>query len=155
MKLTHVDKRGHAKMVAITDKKVTKRIATARGEIRTTSEVIRLIKANKLAKGDVFAVARVAGIQAAKGTSSLIPLCHPLALTHVAIDIRITGAKGISVESKVTCVAKTGPDVEAMVSAVATCLAIYDMCKAVDRAMTIEKIYLQEKSGGKSGRYKR
>ncbi len=155
MKLTHVDKQGRAKMVDITEKKVTKRTAAARGEIKTTPEVLRLIKANKLAKGDVFAVARVTGIQAAKGTSALIPLCHPLPLTDVAIDIRFTGAQGLRVESSVSCVARTGPDVEAMAAVTAACLAIYDMCKAVDRAMTIEKIYLREKTGGNSGTYKR
>lgn len=155
MGLTHIDKKGRAKMVDITDKEVTPRMAMAYGQIRTKPEVIRLIRAKRLAKGNVFAVAQIAGIQAAKQTANLIPFCHPLTITNVAIDIRILNKDRIAVESKVSCVGKTGPDMEALTSVAASCLAIYDMCKAVDRAMRIERIYLLKKTGGKSGTYVR
>jgi cyclic pyranopterin phosphate synthase len=153
MRLTHLDKKGKAKMVDITQKQSTKRMACALGYIKTTPKVIGLIKEAKMPKGDVFSVARIAGILAAKQTFQLIPLCHPLAATNVKIDIDIVGKERIAVEVQVSCVAKTGPDMEALTAVAVSCLAIYDMCKSVDRTMTIEKVYLERKSGGKSGTY--
>jgi cyclic pyranopterin phosphate synthase len=149
MKLTHVDSKGKARIVDITDKMPTKRLARARGYIKTTKETISLIKKNQVAKGDVFAVAQIAGVMSAKQTSNLIPLCHPLKITNVKVDSRIIGKDRILVESEVHCDEKTGPDMEALTAVAAACLTIYDMCKAVDKEMTIESICLTEKKGGK------
>lgn len=155
MKLTHIDKKGKARMADITQKKNSPRIAIAKGQIKTTPEVIRFIREDRLAKGNVFTVAQLAGIQAAKQTSHLIPLCHPLMITNITVDIQVIGKNEIEVESAVSTVGKTGPDMEALTAVAVSCLAIYDMCKSADRAMTIEKVYLERKSGGKSGTYVR
>lgn len=149
MKLTHVDSKGKAKMVDVTDKMPTKRLARARGYINTTRETISLIRKNQVAKGDVFAVAQIAGVLAAKQTSAVIPLCHPLRITNIKVDINIIGEDRILVESEVYCDEKTGPDMEALNAVAAACLTIYDMCKAVDKEMIIESICLTEKRGGK------
>lgn len=149
MKLTHVNSKGKAKMVDITDKIPTKRLARAMGYIKTTKETIRLIQKNQIAKGDVFAVAQLAGVLAAKQTPTVIPLCHPLRITNVKVDIRIVGKEQILVESEVHCDEKTGPDMETLTAVAAACLTIYDMCKAVDKEMMIESICLTEKRGGK------
>ncbi len=155
MKLTHVDRRGAARMVDISEKENTRRTATASAHILTTPAVIREIKRNRIGKGDVFAVARVAGIQAAKRTSTMIPLCHELWITSVAIHIRFVGSRDIHVESEITTVGRTGPDMEALSSVSASCLTIYDMCKSLDRNMTIKDIRLTGKTGGKTGTFKR
>lgn len=155
MRLSHIDKNAKAAMVDITDKAVTARNAVAQAEIKTKTKVIELIKKNKTAKGNVFTVAQVAGIQAAKIASSLIPLAHPLMLTHVAVNINIIGKNKIRLETEVTTVGKTGPDLEALTGAAVASLTIYDMCKGVDREMEILYIRLLEKTGGRSGTYVR
>ncbi|UCE20485.1 MAG: cyclic pyranopterin monophosphate synthase MoaC [Gemmatimonadota bacterium] len=139
-------------MVDVTDKAVTKRIAVAEGEIRLRPETLRLIANKAIPKGDAFGVARIAGISAAKKTGELIPLCHPLPITHVDIDFHIDEAKGhVRIRSKVSVEAKTGIEMEALTAVSVAALTIYDMCKAVDKTMVISDIRLIEKKGGKSG----
>ena len=151
-KLTHLDEEGRAKMVDVTDKAVTKRVAVAEGEITLRPETLRLIADKAIPKGDVFGVARIAGISAAKKTGELIPLCHPLPITHVDIDFHIDEAKSlIRIRSKVSVEAKTGIEMEALTAVSVAALTIYDMCKAVDKSMVISDIRLIEKKGGKSG----
>jgi len=152
--LTHLDDRGNARMVDIADKVVTARVATAAAEVNMLAETFRLIADGAHKKGDVLAVARVAGIQAAKKCSDLIPLCHPLMLTRVNIDFEMDAVQ-FRVLINATCAAdgKTGVEMEALTAASVTALTIYDMCKAVDRGMVISNIRVLEKSGGKSGHY--
>ncbi len=155
-KLSHVDDRGAAKMVDISAKKKTLRTAVARGTISMKPRTLQLIESNKIAKGDVLSVARIASIQAAKGTSSLIPLCHPIGLTSVDVEFEIDAKRSsIAVTSKVHCYDRTGAEMEALTAVAAACLTIYDMAKAVDRGMVISDIMLLEKKGGKSGVWKR
>jgi cyclic pyranopterin phosphate synthase len=151
---THLDGSGHARMVDVGDKAVTRRRAVARATVHTTAEVARSIADGSAKKGDVLAVARVAGIQAAKRTSELIPLCHPLALTKVTVDLTV-GATSIAVEATVETTGQTGVEMEALTAASVAALTVYDMCKSADRAMTITDVALWEKSGGKSGDYTR
>jgi len=152
--LTHVDGRGQAHMVDVGTKYQSRRVATASGRVRTKPEVIRLIEEGKAAKGDVLATARIAGIMAAKKTSELIPLCHPLAIESVSVDLELEkDAVLIRATAKIT--GKTGVEMEALTAASVAALTIYDMLKAVDRAMVIEQIQLEEKSGGKSGHFTR
>lgn len=151
---THLDGSGHARMVDVGDKAVTRRRAVARATVHTTAEVARSIADGSAKKGDVLAVARVAGIQAAKRTSELIPLCHPLALTKVTVDLTV-GATTIAVEATVETTGQTGVEMEALTAASVAALTVYDMCKSADRAMTITDVALWEKSGGKSGDYTR
>lgn len=155
-KLSHLDAEGKARMVDVTGKDVTERIATARGAIFMRAETLALIVGKKLEKGDVFSVARIAGIMAAKKTSGLIPMCHPLNLTSIAVDL--TAEKNpprVEIEATVRVSGKTGVEMEAMTAAAVAGLTIYDMCKAVDREMTIGEIRLVQKSGGKSGTFVR
>lgn len=153
-KLTHQDSEGRARMVDVTEKNVTTRVAVARGTVFMRPETLALILENKVEKGDVFAVARVAGIMAAKKTPELIPMCHPLNITSV--EISLTPQKGparVEIEAVVKVSGQTGVEMEAM-TAVSVCgLTIYDMCKAVDRGMSIGEIRLIKKSGGKSGTF--
>jgi len=143
-------------MVDVTDKPSTSRIAAAGGSIRMRAETLDLIRKGDVPKGDVLAVARVAGIMAAKKTSSLIPLCHPLQLSAVDIDFRFEDKPpAIRILSTVKVTGQTGVEMEAMVAVSTAALTIYDMCKAVDRGMTIGDIRLEEKRGGKSGVYMR
>ena len=153
-KLTHVDSRGRSRMVDVTDKVQTQRIARAEAMIEMAPATVKLLRDNKLPKGNALEVARIAGIQAAKQTSSLIPLCHPLPLTHVdvAIEIIRTGAR---IESTATTKAETGVEMEALVAATLAALTLYDMCKAVEKGISIGPIRLLEKSGGKSGHWVR
>lgn len=150
--LTHFDSAGQAHMVDVGDKKETKRVAVASGTITMNPETLSLIQSGSSKKGDVLGVARIAAIQASKKTSELIPLCHPLAITRVTADFEIQQAT-----NSVTCIAtvetwgKTGVEMEALSAVSVALLTIYDMCKAVDRGMTIKNIGLKEKSGGKSG----
>ena len=150
--LTHFDSAGQAHMVDVGDKKETKRVAVASGTITMNPETLSLIQSGSSKKGDVLGVARIAAIQASKKTSELIPLCHPLAITRVTADFEIQQAL-----NSVTCTAtvetwgKTGVEMEALSAVSVALLTIYDMCKAVDRGMTIKNIGLKEKSGGKSG----
>jgi cyclic pyranopterin monophosphate synthase len=153
--LTHLDERGSARMVDIGDKAVTARVATAAAEVSMLPETFTLITDGAHKKGDVLAVARIAGIQAAKKCSDLIPLCHPLMLTRVSVDFEMDVARH-KVLISATCAVdgKTGVEMEALTAASVAALTIYDMCKAVDRAMVISNIRVLEKSGGKSGYYR-
>ena len=152
--LSHLDEQGRARMVDVSEKEVTSRIATACGTIHMLPETLALILDDKIAKGDVFSVARVAGIMAAKKTSELIPMCHPLNITSVAIDLTPGhNPARVDIEASVRVSGKTGVEMEAMTAVSVAGLAIYDMCKAVDREMTIGEIRLVKKSGGKSGTF--
>ena len=153
-RLTHLDERGRLRMVDVGGKAKTARLARVRGEIRMAPETVRLIEENQVAKGDVLAAARLAGIMAAKRTGELIPLCHPLGLTAVEVDFSV-GKDRIEVEVQVRTQERTGVEMEAFTAAVVSLLTIYDMCKAVDRGMVISQVRLVEKRGGKSGTYLR
>ena len=150
-RLTHLDGRGHARVVDVGDKASTKRHAEARATVRTTRAVARAIADRGIAKGDVAAVARVAAIQACKRTSDLVPLCHPIALTHVAVTITVK-ADRVLVDVVCECIGPTGVEMEALTGASIGALAIYDMIKGLDRSATIET-ELRAKSGGKSGQF--
>ena len=152
--LTHLDEHGAARMVDVTAKDVTARTAIARATVHMRPETAALVADRGFAKGDVLAVARIAGIQAAKRTSELIPLCHPLMLGGVTVDL-IVGADRIDIEARVETVDRTGVEMEALTAATVAALTVYDMCKSSDRAMTIERVELVEKTGGRSGTYRR
>ena len=151
---SHLDDRGNAHMVDVGDKSATKRRAVARATVRTTAEVTAAVSDGSMKKGDVLAVARIAGIQAAKRTSDLIPLCHPLAITKVSVDLTVNGTS-IEIEAAVETVGQTGVEMEALTAASVAALTVYDMCKSADKAMTITDVALWEKSGGRSGDYRR
>jgi len=151
---THFDAAGQAHMVDVAAKEVTRRIARAGGRIVMLTATLESIRAGVAAKGDVLGVARVAAIQAAKRTSELIPLAHPLPLTRVAIDFALDNAlPGVTVEATAETLDRTGVEMEALTAVTIGLLTIYDMCKAVDRGMRIEAVRLLEKSGGKSGHF--
>ena len=153
--LTHIDAAGKASMVDVGAKPATERIAVAAAAVLMRPQTLRLIQANAFDKGDALAVARIAGIMGAKQTANLIPLCHPLPLTHIAVDFEIDSAASavrIAAEAKTT--AQTGVEMEALTAASIAALTIYDMCKAVDRAMRIDGVRLISKSGGQSGDYR-
>jgi cyclic pyranopterin phosphate synthase len=151
-KLTHVDGAGNARMVDVGAKPVTRREARARARVCMEPNTLALIEKNAHAKGDVLAVARVAGIQGAKRCSDLIPLCHPLMLESVSIEFRFDADKSaVEIETRCRVSGQTGVEMEALTAASVAALTIYDMCKAVDRGMSIEQIALLEKRGGKSG----
>jgi cyclic pyranopterin phosphate synthase len=152
--LSHVDARGRIKMVDVGDKPVTDREAIARGEIAMSREARRLIRAGAVKKGDPLQTARLAGIMAAKQTAALIPLCHPLPLTKVDVDLRAT-ARGYTIEARVRTRSQTGVEMEALTAVAVAALTIYDMVKAVDKAMVIGDIRLVFKRGGRSGTYRR
>jgi cyclic pyranopterin phosphate synthase len=153
-KLSHLDDQGRARMVDVSDKDVTNRIAVARGTIHMRPETLELILEGKVEKGDVFSVARVAGIMAAKKTCELIPMCHPLNITSVEIDLTPQEKPArVEIEATVRVDGKTGVEMEAMTAVSVAGLTVYDMCKAVDREMTIGEIRLVKKSGGKSGSF--
>ena len=156
--LTHFDAQGHAHMVDVGGKPASHRIATATGRIEMQPSTLALIESGTAKKGDVLGVARIAGIQAAKKTSELIPLCHPLALTRVAIEFRVDSASAdghpaVACAATVETTGPTGVEMEALTAVQVALLTIYDMCKAVDRGMTITGVRLLEKQGGKSGHY--
>jgi cyclic pyranopterin phosphate synthase len=153
--LTHFDEHGASRMVDTADKPETLRQARASGRIRLAAETVQLIRDRSLAKGDVLEVARLAGIQAAKKTGELIPLCHPLSLTGVALDFFFEADGCLRIEATVRLVGRTGAEMEALTAVSLAALTVYDMCKAVDRTMTIERIRLEEKSGGRSGHFQR
>jgi molybdenum cofactor biosynthesis protein MoaC len=151
-KLSHLDEQGRARMVDVSDKAVSRRIAVARGAIEMRPETLALILEDKIKKGDVFSVARVAGIMAAKKTSELIPMCHPLNITSIEVNLNPQeNPARVEIEAAVRVDGKTGVEMEAMTAVCVAGLTIYDMCKAVDREMSISEIRLIEKSGGKSG----
>src|ERR1043166_7275543 len=155
-KLSHLDDQGRARMVDVSEKEITTRIAVARGSIHMRPETLSLIREGKVQKGDVFSVARVAGIMAAKKTSELIPMCHPLNITSVKIGLTAEDDPSrVEIEATVRVDGKTGVEMEAMTAVSVAGLTIYDMCKAVDRDMTLGEIRLIQKSGGKSGTFVR
>ncbi|MCZ7482041.1 cyclic pyranopterin monophosphate synthase MoaC [Rhizobium rhizogenes] len=155
-KLTHIDASGEAHMVDVGDKVETIRVAVAEGFVKMKPETLALIRDGNAKKGDVIGTARLAGIMAAKQTANLIPLCHPLMLTKVAVDItEDTTLPGLRVEAMVKLSGKTGVEMEALTAVSIACLTIYDMAKAADKAMEIVNIRLLEKSGGKSGDFRR
>jgi cyclic pyranopterin phosphate synthase len=151
---THFDGKGQAHMVDVGAKDVTHRVARAGGRIAMQPATIERIRAGSVAKGDVLLVARVAAIAASKRTADLIPLCHPLPLTRVAVEFAFDGDSAIAIEVTAETIARTGVEMEALTAATAGLLTIYDMCKAVDRGMRIEGVRLLEKSGGRSGHFK-
>ncbi len=153
--LTHFDAAGHAHMVDVGDKQETRRIAIARGAIRMLPATFALIRDGHAKKGDVIGVARIAAIQGAKRTSDLIPLCHPLALTRVAVEFEFDEAlPGVRCTAQVETLGRTGVEMEALTAVQVGLLTVYDMCKAVDRGMVIGEVGVVEKKGGKSGDWK-
>ena len=155
-KLTHLDARGEARMVDVSAKPVTAREARARGAVRMSQKALAAIEAGNLPKGEVIATARIAGIQAAKRTSELIPMCHPLALS--AIDVECVPDQqlpGVRIDARVRCEGKTGAEMEALTAVAVAALTVIDMAKSADRWMTVEGLTLVEKQGGKSGKQRR
>ena len=153
-KLTHFDEKGHARMVDVTPKAETLRVAVARGHVLAKRETLRLISERGFAKGDVLEVARLAGIMATKRTGDLIPLCHPLALTSVKVDLSINETEHcVEIEAEVQTVGRTGVEMEALTAVSVAGLTVYDMCKSIDREMEISDIRLVKKTGGKSGTF--
>lgn len=160
---SHLDDSGNARMVDVSGKEATKRRAVARATVLTTSAVAAAIADGSMKKGDVLGVARVAGIQAAKRTSDLVPLCHPLPITSVSVDLSVdpapagqpAGIAAIRIEAAVETVGQTGVEMEALTAASVAALTVYDMCKSADKSMTITDVALWEKSGGRSGDYRR
>ncbi len=151
--LTHLDSQGRANMVDVTEKAVTSREAVAEARVRMLPQTLQMIVDGEHPKGDVFAVARIAGIQAAKKTSDLIPLCHPLMLTSVKVELAADGVDAVRIVARCKLAGQTGVEMEALTAASIAALTIYDMCKAVDKGMIIENVRLLEKVGGKSGHY--
>jgi cyclic pyranopterin phosphate synthase len=152
-KLTHFDEAGRAAMVDVSGKAETSRTAIARGRIVMAPETLALIQGGQVGKGDVLGVARLAGIMAAKRTSDLIPLCHPLMIAKVTVDLTPAGPDAIEIEATVKVNGQTGVEMEALTAVTVAALTVYDMCKAADRGMRIEAVRLVHKSGGKSGTY--
>jgi cyclic pyranopterin phosphate synthase len=152
-KLTHFDEAGRAAMVDVSGKAETSRIAIARGRIVMAPETLALIEAGQVGKGDVLGVARLAGIMAAKRTSDLIPLCHPLMISKVTVDLTLVAPGAVAIEATVKVTGQTGVEMEALTAVTVAALTVYDMCKAADRGMRIEAVQLIHKSGGKSGTY--
>lgn len=153
--LTHLDEKGRARMVDVGEKAVTRREAVASGDLAMEPTTLARILAGDMPKGDVLAVARTAGIMAAKRTSDLIPLCHPLPLDRVELNLEADGNSTLRITATVAVTAKTGAEMEALTAVSVAALTVYDMCKAVDRSMTLREVRLLEKSGGRSGHYKR
>ena len=154
-KLTHVNSSGEARMVDVSQKGDTEREAVARGRVMMKPTTLEQIKTAKVKKGDVLAVARVAGIMAAKKTPDLIPLCHPILIDSIAIEFDLSGDDSIGITARAKSTGKTGAEMEALVATSVAALTIYDMGKSVDRGMTITEICLESKKGGKSGTYHR
>ena len=155
MELSHTDEQGNARMVDVSAKGDTLRKAIASAFIRMQPETLALIQSGGIAKGDVFATARIAGIMAAKRTPEMIPLCHPIPLTFVSVELVAVPPDGVRITATVEAMYKTGVEMEALTAASVAALTVYDMCKAVDRSMQIECVQLEHKSGGKSGTYQR
>ena len=154
MELSHVDEQGRARMVDVGGKPDTRRVAVARGRVTMQPATLALIQAGQVQKGDVLTVAQIAGIQAAKRTHQLIPMCHPLLLTHIAVEFAPGEGEGqawIDIQATVRTVGRTGVEMEALTAVSVAALAVYDMCKSADRAMRITDVRLVHKSGGKSG----
>ena len=154
MQLTHIDASGQAAMVDVSAKKVSLREAVARGEIQVQAATLKLIESNQIAKGNVLATARIAGIMAAKRTVELIPLCHPLPISHCAVEFTIPKTRDrIVITASAKIAAQTGVEMEALTAVSVACLTVYDMLKAVEKSMRIDAICVILKDGGKSGRY--
>ncbi len=150
--LSHLDEAGHARMVDVGGKPDSERVATAKGQVVMRPETLALIQAGGIKKGDVFTVAQLAGVMAAKRTAELIPLCHPLALTHIAVELEADASlPGVRITASVQTVGKTGVEMEALTAVSVAALTIYDMAKAAEKTMRIENIRLVEKHGGRSG----
>lgn len=155
-RLTHLDEQGNAHMVDVGDKAVSQRVAVASGQVRMQPETLALIASGGHKKGDVLSVARIAGIQAAKQCSSLIPLCHPLMLSSVDVDLQLNpDQQRVEISARCKVNGQTGVEMEALTAVSVAALTIYDMCKAVDKTMVIAEICLEEKQGGRSGHFKR
>jgi cyclic pyranopterin phosphate synthase len=152
--LSHLDTGGAARMVDVSDKPETRRSARAAGRVRMAEATRRLVAERALPKGDVFTVARVAGVLAAKRTAELIPLCHPLPLTDVHVELTLDGA-GVAITATASCVGRTGVEMEALAAVSAAALTVYDMCKSADKSMVIGEIRLLEKTGGRGGTFRR
>jgi cyclic pyranopterin phosphate synthase len=151
-RLSHIDDTGHARMVDVTAKDETLRVAVARGRVTMRQETLRLLLRGEIAKGNVLTTAQIAGVQAAKKTSELIPMCHPLLLTGIDVDLQADEAAGaIEITATVRTTGKTGVEMEALTAVAVAGLTVYDMCKAVDRGMQVEAVRLVSKTGGKSG----
>ena len=150
--LTHFDEAGAARMVDVGDKPATSRLAVARGAVRMAPATLALVREGRAAKGDVLGVARLAGIMAAKRTADLIPLCHPLALTRVEVDLEPQEGR-VAIEARVAVTGQTGVEMEALTAVSVAALTVYDMLKAVDRGMVVEEVRVVLKDGGKSGRF--
>lgn len=153
--LTHFDDSGASRMVDVGSKPITARLARAQARVTMLAETLTLIQDRKVAKGDVFEVARLAGIMATKRTADLIPLCHPLPVDSVKVDFHVEDDRTVRIEAEVAVTARTGVEMEALVAASTAALTIYDMCKAVDRSMSVGDVCLLEKSGGRSGHFVR
>jgi len=153
--LTHFDDQGASRMVDTSGKPETERVARASGRIRMAAQTVQLIRNRALSKGDVLEVARIAGIMDAKRTGELIPLCHPLPIQSAQVDFTFEDEETIRIDATVKIFARTGVEMEALTAVSVAALTVYDMCKAVDRGMTIERIRLESKTGGKSGPYQR
>ncbi|MDX1483137.1 MAG: cyclic pyranopterin monophosphate synthase MoaC [Alphaproteobacteria bacterium] len=153
---THLDEKGNARMVDVGDKEVTERSATAKGRIHVSPETLAAIREGGVAKGDVFSVSRLAGIMGAKKTPELIPLCHPLPLSSVAVELAeaADGASAIDITATCKVTARTGVEMEALTAVAVAALTVYDMCKAADRSMRITDVRLIHKAGGRSGTYR-
>lgn len=154
-KLTHLDEKGQARMVDVGAKADSKRRAVAQAVVTMQPATLAMITAGEMPKGDVFACARIAGIMAAKRTWELIPMCHPLPIDAVKVELVPLGTNQVRIEAEVTCTYHTGVEMEALTACSVAALTIYDMCKAVDRGMEIGQVHLLHKSGGKSGIYER
>ena len=153
--LTHIGPQGEARMVDVSDKGATSRVAVAEGHVRMARATLAAVLAGDSRKGDVIGAARIAGIMAAKKTSELIPLCHPIALAKVTVDIEPDEAlPGLAVRAEARCVGPTGVEMEALTAVAVACLTVYDMAKAIDRGMSVEGVRLLEKRGGKSGQWR-
>jgi len=153
--LTHFDASGSSRMVDVGGKQITRRLARASGLVRMAAETLTLIRDKRAAKGDVLEVARLAGIMATKRTADLIPLCHPLPIESVTIDFVFEGEQALRIEAIVQVEAKTGIEMEALTAVSVAALTVYDMCKGIDRSIMIDRIQLEEKSGGRSGHWNR
>lgn len=151
---THTDKKGRTRMVDVSHKRVTSRRAVAEGKVELTTVIANAIRQNAVAKGNVLEVARIAAIQAAKKTSELVPLCHPIPLTGIHLEMELEN-DAVRIRAEVKADAKTGAEMEALTAVSVAALVIYDMCKGMDKGMRIESIQLVEKEGGKSGHYRR
>jgi cyclic pyranopterin phosphate synthase len=150
--LTHLDESGNVRMVDVTEKEETLREAVAKARVRMKAQTLHLIKTNQVAKGNVLEVARIAAIMAAKQTPQLVPLCHPLPMTHIDVQFEIDSSEGlIYIEARTRVTYKTGVEVEALTAALIAALTIYDMVKSVDHTVTLEQAYIARKSGGQSG----